>query len=174
MGRRASVGLTLVELMVVVALVGALSFLAVPAMGSAMSAARLSAATNALFSSFVLARSEAIKRKSRAVVCKSHDGLVCTTSGGWEQGWIVFQDINNNAAADVGEAVLAQHSALPGEIRVSGNFSDLSYTPGGSVVALGGTLTGCYAASTSNPARQIVISKTGRPRIVRTTVPNCL
>jgi type IV fimbrial biogenesis protein FimT len=173
MGRRGGAGFTLVELLVVVALVSVLSFLAVPALGSAINSARLSSATHALFSSFVLARSEAIKRKSRTVVCKSPDGFVCTTSGGWEHGWIVFHDPNNNATADAGEPVLARHTALPGEIRFDGNFSHLSYVPGGSVLALGGTLTGCYAASPFNPARQIVISKTGRPRTVRTTVPNC-
>lgn len=79
-------GFTLVELMVVVAVLAVLQTLAAPAFSGLVSSMRLSTAANSLFSSLLLARSEAIKRNSRAVVCKSATGYACTTSGGWEQG----------------------------------------------------------------------------------------
>ena len=91
-------GFTLIELLVVVALVAILQLLAVPALVSMATSMNLTTAVNSLFSSLILARSEAIKRNSRAVVCKSGNGNTCITTGGWEQGWIVFHDVNNNAS----------------------------------------------------------------------------
>ena len=174
-------GFTLIELLMVVALAATLLSLAVPALGNMANSIRLTAAVNALFSSLLLARSEAIKRNSRAVVCKSASGDACITTGGWEQGWIVFHDANNNASLDTGEAVLSHQQAFAGSMRFTGNgplTSYVSFTPMGwtrytSGAFQAGTLTVCAESTTRADARQIVISSTGRPRTVRTTVDNC-
>ena len=72
MGKRSGcAGFTLIELLVVVALVVTLQSLAAPAFSAMVSSMRMTSAVNSLFSSLLLARSEAIKRNSRAVVCKS-------------------------------------------------------------------------------------------------------
>ena len=87
MGRRSGcAGFTLIELLVVVALVAIIQLLAAPALSGMANSMRLTSAANSLFSSLLLARSEAIKRNSRAVVCKSATGDTCITTGGWEQG----------------------------------------------------------------------------------------
>ncbi len=57
--RSASAGFTLVELMVVVALAALLQSLAVPAFRGFVNSMRLTAAVNSLFTSLLLARSEA-------------------------------------------------------------------------------------------------------------------
>ncbi|MGH8832441.1 MAG: GspH/FimT family pseudopilin [Polaromonas sp.] len=174
-------GFTLIELLVVVALVAILQSLAVPALAGMVNSMRLTTAVNSLFSSLLLARSEAIKRNSRAVVCKSASGDACITTGDWAQGWIVFHDANNNASLDAGEAVLSRQQAFPQAIRFTGNgpvASYVSFTPMGwtrytSGGFQAGTLTLCPKSASRVDARQIVISSTGRPRTVRTMVDNC-
>lgn len=179
--RSGCAGFTLIELLVVVALVVILQSLAAPAFSAMVNSMRLTTATNLLFSSLMLARSEAIKRNSRAVVCKSDTGNDCTTTGGWEQGWIVFHDANNNAALDAGEDVVSREQALPQPILLTGNgpvASYVSYTPMGTTsyksgAFQAGTLTVCTQSSSSVPAREIKISSTGRPRTLKTTVAQC-
>lgn len=174
-------GFTLIELLVVVALVAILQSLAAPALSGMVNSLRLTTSVNSLFSSLLLARSEAIKRNSRAVVCKSATGDACITSGGWEQGWIVFHDANNNAAVDVGEVVVSRAPALAPSMRFTGNAplaNYVSFTPMGmtkytSGAFQAGRLTVCPQSAGSADARQIVISSTGRPRTVKMTVSNC-
>lgn len=174
-------GVTLIEILVVVAIVAILQSLAVPSFAAMLNSARMTMAVNSLFSSLLLARSEAIKRNARVVVCKSANGATCVTSGGWEQGWIVFHDANNNGARDDGEDLVLQQAALPSSIRFSGNspvVNYISYTPIGSAsytsgAFQAGTLTACNVSATPVEARQIVISSAGRPRTVKTLVDEC-
>ena len=174
-------GFTLVELLVVIALIAVLQLIAVPAFVNISNSMRLTAAVNSLFSSLLLARNEAIKRNSRAVVCKSLSGETCIRTGGWDQGWIVFHDANNNAALDAGEAVLSRQPAFAQSIRFTGNDPVESYvsyvSTGGAQYTSGafqaGTLTVCPQSATRVDARQIVINSAGRPRTVRTMVENC-
>lgn len=180
--RSGSAGFTLIELLVVLSLVAILLSLAMPSLAGMANSMRVTTATNSLFSSLMLARSEAIKRNSRAVVCKSATGNACITSGGWEQGWIVFHDDNNNAALDAGEVVLSREQAVSQPIRLTGKgpmASYVSYTPIGTTSYPSGafqadTLTICPKSATSVDARQIKISSAGRPRTLRTTVAHCL
>lgn len=178
--RSGCVGFTLIELLVVVAIVAILQTLAAPALSGVANSMRLSTAVNSLFSSLLLARSEAIKRNSRVVVCKSATGDACANAGGWDQGWIVFHDANNNAALDAGEVVVSREQALPNPIRLTGNpfvAGYVSYTPMGTTSPPGGglqlgTLTVCVQSTTSVEARQIKIGA-GRPRTLKTTVDQC-
>lgn len=175
-------GFTLIELLLVVSLMAVLLSLAVPSLAGMANSMRLTTATNSLFSSLLLARSEAIKRNSRAVVCKSATGDACMTTGGWEQGWIVFHDANNNAAVDAGEAILSREHAVSPPIRLTGNepvVSYVSYTPTGrtnytSGAFQAGTLTICIQSANSVEAREIKINIAGRPRTLKTTVAHCL
>ena len=179
--RSAVAGFTLIELMVVLVLAAILATLAAPAMSGMVNSMRLTAAVNSLFTSLLLARSEAIKRNARAVVCKSASGDACIASGGWEQGWIVFHDANNNAKRDAGEVIMSVEPAMRSPIRLNGNSpfaSYVSFTPmGQTAYASGafqaGTLTVCVESSEPLEARQIVINSSGRPRTVRTTVAQC-
>lgn len=174
-------GFTLVELLVTLAVGSILMSLTVPAMTGMLNTQKAISANNALFAGLNLARSEAIKRNARAVLCKTANGLTCTASGGWEQGWILFHDLNNNAVLDLGEEVLRQQGPASAGIRLHGNFpiaNYVSYTPTGTAKLTSGafqagTFTLCVEASGSADVRQIVLSGTGRTRAQKGTFKDC-
>ena len=174
-------GATLLELMVVLAVSAILLGIGIPGLTALSSSSRLVSATNELVSSLHLARSEAIKRNSRVVMCKSATGTSCAASGGWHQGWLVFHDPNNNAALDANETVILARPFFPGGINLNGNqwiARYISYTPSGATrmvsgVLQVGTLTVCNVSASSGTAREIIISSTGRPRTVKVVLASC-
>ena len=179
----ARAGFTLVELVVVVvAITATLLAIAVPGMNGMLSAQKSTALVNSFVVSLHLARGEAIKRNARAVVCKSADGLSCSTSGSWEQGWIVFHDANNNGVLDAGEQVVLQQGPIARDLRLTGNMhvaDYVSYSASSSAKLLSGafqagTFTMCpAAASSSSDVRLVVLSGTGRPRTQKGTISDC-
>jgi type IV fimbrial biogenesis protein FimT len=174
-------GATLTELLVVLAIAAILVALAIPGFASLVHSSRLSAATTELLVSLHLARSEAIKRNARTVICISANGSTCASGGGWHQGWLIFHDANNNAALDPGETVIHASQALPASIRLTGNSTVskyVSYSPSGGTKSVtgafqAGTLTVCNESATSTPGRRVVISSTGRPRVAKAVLASC-
>jgi type IV fimbrial biogenesis protein FimT len=165
---RKDAGLTLVELLVAMAVLGILLGIGVPALGQFATESRLTATTNRLVSALHLARSEAVRRNTRVTLCASADGVFCAAEGDWDQGWIVFVDGSGTGARAVEDPILAVgESAAPG-VAVTGNQPVQRYV---SYVGLGatrrangslqmGTLTVCAGAE----GRRVIISRTGRPR----------
>ena len=105
-------GTTLVEMMVVVVIAAILLSMAAPSFHGLISSMRLRSVAELFVAHLNFARSEAIKRNARVVLCKSTDGKQCAATGRWDQGWIVFHDANDNAQTDVDEPVLLQQPAL--------------------------------------------------------------
>lgn len=181
-GRYGSGGVTLVELLVLLALVAIVQSLAAPAVFGFADSMRLAAGANTLLSSIHFARSEAIKRNARVVMCKSVTGNSCASTGGWEQGWIVFHDANNNASLDAGEPRLLWEQPLPDRLRLVGNApiaSYVSYTPMGTTRLISGafqagTFTICFQSAIRVEVRQVVVSSSGRPRTAKAMVDQCL
>jgi len=174
-------GLSMPELLVTLAVAGVLTGIAVPPMNGMLQAQRVASLTNNFVASLHLARNEAIKRNARAVVCKSAGGTACTVSGGWEQGWIVFHDANNNAALDAGERVVRQQGGVAGSVRLTGNqpvANYVSYSASGSAKMVSGafqagTFTLCPEARSGAPIRKIILSGTGAPRIHPGAASDC-
>ena len=174
-------GFTLIELMIVVAVATVLLGFGIPSMSTLMNSNKLTAASNALLSSMRLARSEAFKRNGRVVLCKSRDGVVCTMSGGWEQGWLVFHDADGNGEHGQAEVVIERGNPLPSTLRLTGNSSIAKYmsfvATGATRIATGGfqagTVTVCNLSATGGEARQIVLNAFGRPRVERVAVASC-
>jgi type IV fimbrial biogenesis protein FimT len=167
--------------MVVLAIVGILAGVGAPAFTAMVRSIQLSTASNDLLWSLFMARSEAIKRKTRVAVCKSADGVTCTDAGGWHQGWMVFQDKDNNGTRNSGETVLQRVHALPAEMRVTGNLTVaryVSYAPTGTTRLVGGgfqagTITLCRHSTGAADARQIIVSSSGRPRVQKARLDEC-
>lgn len=174
-------GYTLVELLMGIGIgTGGLA-MAVPAMNDLLNAARVQTGAQALSSSLALARSEAVKRNGRVVMCKSPQGSRCERNGGWEQGWIIFQDMNNNAHLDQGEDILHREAGMTTALSMRGNTPVshyVSYTPYGrtrqvSGAFQAGTFTVCGNASSGVKGRQVVINSVGRARVAQASASVC-
>lgn len=106
-------GFTLLELMIALVVAGVLFGYAIPSMQVFAQNSRLTTATNELVADLNLARSEAIKRAGRAVVCKSNTATAatptCTAAASWADGRLVFID------APVGTPPVYNGMYLPGD-----------------------------------------------------------
>lgn len=179
--KKKNCGTTLVELLVVLAIAAIVLSMSAPSFHSLIASMRLKAVSELMVAHLHFARSEAIKRNARVVLCKSTDGKQCVSMGGWEQGWIVFHDANDNAQVDSQETILLQQSALADTIRFSGNTNIaryVSYTPDGRANLLSGafqsgTFTLCTHSDTATQAMQIFISKPGSVRVAKVNLDAC-
>jgi type IV fimbrial biogenesis protein FimT len=106
-------GFTLLELMVVLAIVAILVTLAVPSFKQMIQSNTMSSNVNTFLGDMRYARSEAVRRGGAVVMCRSN--LPETTQScngnvgagnGWLTGWIIFHDLDNDGTRDAGEPVL--------------------------------------------------------------------
>lgn len=183
---KASAGFTLMELIITLLIVGVLVTLGVPSLKTFMQNNRLIAASNDLVSAMNIARSEAIKLNKRVSVCESSDGKSCTTTGKWENGWIVFidadGDLNNTGATCTGvntDCLLRIYDGVgDSDLKITGldpnnaKISSLTFTSRGLPKAISGASQSadfslCLLDSSNKTinSRGVVLSLSGRVRV---------
>ena len=165
-------GYSLYDLMVTSAVAGVLGVGAV-GMNDMVQDARMTAAVNRIMGDLILARSEAVKRRSVVALCKSRDGASCTDSATWNEGWIVFSNVNSsNRQVDSDEQIIRVEQALAGNLSLqkTGDYNYIHYNPTGQVWPAT-TFTFCDGRG-STKAKAVIISTTGRPRISAKTAGN--
>jgi len=121
-----SQGFTLIELLITVAILGIVAVIAAPSLQNFVLNNRIRAQAAALTSSLAFARTEAITRSTRVVICPgtaSEDDLdgdlkICECGGeNWESGWLVFVhtnvDTDGNEICEFDE-LLEVHGPLDG------------------------------------------------------------
>ena len=111
-------GFTLYELMVTVAIVGVIMAFGVPNMRQFNQNAKMTSTANDLHAAFHLARSESSREKTNITVCPSDDGATCGADVTWDQGYIVFVDLDGDIAVDGDDTILRAQSAIAAGITL--------------------------------------------------------
>lgn len=128
-------GFTLVELMIVIAIAAILASLAVPSFSSFINNTNQTSAFSQLQGDLNRARSEAIKRNARVLVCNSTTGTSCSADTDWSSGWVVCfdGDANNDCDATTTSNPNPQvkRSALKGSLTLNVTASPIRFNPVG-------------------------------------------
>lgn len=159
-------GITVIELMMVLAVVAILATVGVPAMAGFMAENRVVAKTNLLISHIQFARHSAVTRRAHVVACPSHDQLTCSGGNRWDRGWIIFIDRDNDNAPESPQDVLR---VVPPESTLllhSGGRHRVRFQPMGTAYGTNLTIRVCDARGRAK-ARAIVVSNPGRVRVRR-------
>lgn len=159
-------GFTLYELVITLAIVGILATGAVAA-GDFLQRNSVTAQINTIFTDMSLARSEAIKRSERVVLCKGTGSETCAPAAAWNGGWTVFVDLDADNRWDANEPVLRTQPPAPTQpvmYAPSGNTNKtyLRYRADGFAWPSGRFVV-CTADRTY--AKAIIIWHTGRARV---------
>ena len=186
--RSAQHGFTLIELMIVVALLAIISAFALPAFQSFIASNRLTSEANELLAGLNLARSEAVRSQRRVVLCRaSATGCVTTADGERWQRWVVFVDNDADGVFDANE--LLREQVITGTtlnlvsndaLRAAGN--QIAFRPDGlarapgSLALQGAVISVCDSsgalAVTAN-ARNVTLLSGSRVAVTRGGNANC-
>lgn len=161
-------GFTLIELMVVIALIAILASLAAPSFQRSIAQRKVSETASDLMISALQARSAAITNNQQAIVQP-----IETTD--WSRGWRIYVDVDKDNAYTAGtDTLISTVSAKAGNITTNEIYpADLILIGFNSTgYLLGSTAGRVVFASTAIPSNQykkgIVFSRTGRVRICET------
>lgn len=164
-------GFTLAELLIALAIAASLTMLAIPTYSQWIGDEKLMNHARLLAKSMQHARSEAIKRGHRVNLCKSADGIQCTDSGTWDQGFLMHEDTGTKGEVDGGDDVI-RFEPPDKEIQISANkplANYVSYTAFGHARMLSGALQmGTFTVCKRGlRAVDVVLVGSGRVRIAR-------
>ena len=162
---RRCTGHSMTEVLTTLAVAGVVVSGGAPAMQNLVHEQRLTTQVNQLFTELHLARSESIKRGVPVVLCKSSDGVACSTTTDWQNGWLVFVDSDDDRVVDANEPVIRVQQALAAgtTLRFGTSYRYVYYKPDGAAWP-NATFTFCDPRGASN-ARAIIITQSGRARI---------
>lgn len=158
-------GVTLVELLIVLAIVGLLALAVTPSLQNVVGRLALRSAAHDFLATLHHARAAALSRQARVVVAPL-DGA------DWSSGWMTFVDNNLNNRHDPGEAILIRQLALRGGIAATSRQSGGEAMPFIAYAANGYTragrwnwLSGTVTFTCGDKARAVVVNALGRARL---------
>jgi len=173
-----SPGFTLLEALVVVALLALVLGLSVPGMTGWRERRQLQAEVEDFWNSLMLARAQAVLHQRHVSVCTG-GGDLCDPLADWHQGWLVFVDANRNGIRDSGEQLLQRRAPLSERVRMRGNSAvthHIGYGAEGRSESLsGGFQAGTIAACAlgQNTGWRLIINAVWRPRLEQADTPSC-
>ena len=161
-----SKGFTLIELLIVLAVVSIFAMIAVPAFQTSIQNNRMTSQSNEFLGMLYYARSEAVKRHESIQVCKSSNGTSCDTGLAWNDGWLMWVDVDEDAVLDVAEEIIRVGDALEAEndIYASADVANLiGFNKRGLATDMGSWQV-CDTRGSAY-AKAIVVGPSGRARV---------
>jgi type IV fimbrial biogenesis protein FimT len=112
--KRRNSGFTIIELMVALVVLGIVIALGVPSLRDFLVSNRLTGDINSFVGLVNYARSEAITRNQRVIICpKSNTAITCQNSQLWNEFELqVFVDVDGNSARGAGDTLLKTIPAI--------------------------------------------------------------
>ena len=158
-------GFTLLEMLAAIAIAAVLAVYAVPSWKHLHSRLAVKSRINRLLGDLQYARTEAITRGTRVVLCKSTDQRHCARHGGsWSNGWIGFVDktTGHPIRRDPGDALLIHRHHSGRATRLEANRRLFRLEPDGT--STNGTIKVCPVRHAAAPMA-LIISRVGRARV---------
>lgn len=162
--RRSSAGFTLIEAIVVVAILAIVASVGIPAFSQMLERHRVVASSHRLGHDLALARASALMRRQPVVLCPLGPEDRCQPGTDWSRGWIVFADRDGNGRPDDDADVLwvQRHPAGPRDVpAIVANRRFLRFRHDGTSPGTNLTISVCIHARV---ATQQIVSNTGRAR----------
>ena len=128
-------GFTLVETMVVLAILALSLTLGLPALGATLERQRVATSLHLLSADMAMARSSAIMRREQVVVCSGRPDSGCSDDHDWSAGWLVFRDPDGNRRPDASDDILRAADAPAGDARRLGDSTRPAALPGNGMAA---------------------------------------
>lgn len=174
-------GFTLIEALVVLAIVAITSAIVIPGMSGFVYDSRVSSNVNEFIGAMTLARTEAVKRGRLVTICLSSnaDNPLATCDGGgsdWAKGWLVYEENSTSTGVgsyDAGETVVQRRGALLKGIVAQSTpaISGVTFNSLGEPVGSGtGTMSFDFSVNTKSP-RKVCISRNGRVKVIQKPTP---
>jgi len=170
-------GISIVELVVSLAIVSVLATTGVPAFSGFIQSNRLSESAFDVLGTINLARTEAVKRRARVVLCRSANSTSSTPSCGgsantWTTGWLVFASGDTNDTYQAGTDTLLGFGLIdsPNLTLITNSTSDnnLEYNSDGTTNEAGSTARFAVCDPRGGAyGRQINVPPQGRPKFVK-------
>jgi type IV fimbrial biogenesis protein FimT len=161
-GRRRVRGVTLIEQVMVVAILAVLAGVACPSLAGLLHRQRLQVAQSDFIAALNYARGEAVTRQARLVFCPTRDHSRCSEETRWEGGWLVGLDRDHDNQPDSAPLRTGENYAQL-IIQSSEGRRHVTFLPDGTAGGSNLTLLFCSVSQTQAPLR-VVVSNSGRVR----------